>query len=406
MLAARLGAWLRKTGERWAKAAFSEKLAVALALAAVIYTVVTGAAELRYQARAREALAQVKAARLAAGAVSAQYYATGRPYADQTSPDGFADGVADAIETLGALPGTVTLLQIGGNGYTVEKLLYCENGMYAIYDAAEGTGSIDHACMRMATYYEREHKMNQQVGNSLMYPIILGVLIVAVIAILMTFVLPQFKPMFDQMETLPFLTQLLFDISDFVGANWPVLIVVVLLLILGGRILLAQPKVRRQWDRFILHAPVVGVLNRKICTARFASTLSNLYGSGVPIITTLGAARDAIGNRWIESQFGDALDSIRAGHSLSQAIAGIDGFETKLSSSIAVGEETGRLDSLLATISETLDYEAEMTTKRLVTLLEPVMIVIMGSVVGGVVAAVIVPIYQSYGTIGSSSGAI
>ena len=126
MLAARLGAWLRKTGERWAKAAFSEKLAVALALAAVIYTVVTGAAELRYQARAREALAQVKAARLAAGAVSAQYYATGRPYADQTSPDGFADGVADAIETLGALPGTVTLLQIGGNGYAVEKLLYCE----------------------------------------------------------------------------------------------------------------------------------------------------------------------------------------------------------------------------------------------------------------------------------------
>ena len=86
MLAARLGAWLRKTGERWAKAAFSEKLAVALALAAVIYTVVTGAAELRYQARAREALAQVKAARLAAGAVSAQYYATGRPYADQWTP--------------------------------------------------------------------------------------------------------------------------------------------------------------------------------------------------------------------------------------------------------------------------------------------------------------------------------
>ena len=170
--------------------------------------------------------------------------------------------------------------------------------------------------------------------------------------------------------------------------------------------LLAQPRIRRQWDRFILHAPVVGVLNRKICTARFASTLSNLYGSGVPIITTLGAARDSIGNRWIESQFGTALDSIRAGHSLSQSIAAIDGFEVKLASSIAVGEETGKLDSLLATISETLDYEAEMATKRLVTLLEPVMIVIMGLVVGGVVAAVIVPIYQSYGTIGASSGAI
>ena len=154
--------------------------------------------------------------------------------------------------------------------------------LLAMIRSAEGTGSIDHACARMATYYEREHKMNQQVGNSMMYPIILSVLIVGVIAILMTFVLPQFKPMFDQMETLPFLTQLLFDVSDFVGANWPVLLVVAALIVFGGKLLLAQPKVRRQWDRFILHAPVVGVLNRKICTARFASTLSNLYGSGVP----------------------------------------------------------------------------------------------------------------------------
>ena len=280
------------------------------------------------------------------------------------------------------------------------------NLLLAMIRSAEGTGSIDHACTRMATYYEREHKMNQQVGNSMMYPLILCVLIVAVIAILMTFVLPQFKPMFDQMEKLPFLTQLLFDASDFVGANWPLLLVALALLFFGFKLLLAQPRIRRQWDRFILHAPVVGVLNRKICTARFASTLSNLYGSGVPIITTLGAARDSIGNRWIESQFGTALDSIRAGHSLSQSIAAIDGFEAKLASSIAVGEETGKLDSLLATISETLDYEAEMATKRLVTLLEPVMIVIMGLVVGGVVAAVIVPIYQSYGTIGASSGAI
>lgn len=280
------------------------------------------------------------------------------------------------------------------------------NLLLAMIRSAEGTGSIDHACTRMATYYEREHKMNQQVGNSMMYPLILCVLIVAVIAILMTFVLPQFKPMFDQMEKLPFLTQLLFDASDFVGANWPLLLVALALLFFGCKLLLAQPRIRRQWDRFILHAPVVGVLNRKICTARFASTLSNLYGSGVPIITTLGAARDSIGNRWIESQFGTALDSIRAGHSLSQSIAAIDGFEVKLASSIAVGEETGKLDSLLATISETLDYEAEMATKRLVTLLEPVMIVIMGLVVGGVVAAVIVPIYQSYGTIGASSGAI
>lgn len=137
MPAARLGAWLRHTGERWAKAAFAEKLAVLLALGAVLYTIVTGAAELRYQARAREALAQVKAARLAASAVSAQCYSAGQTFADQTSADGFANGIAKEIRTLGSLPGTVTLLQIDPNGYTVQRLLYQENGMY-IYDADGG----------------------------------------------------------------------------------------------------------------------------------------------------------------------------------------------------------------------------------------------------------------------------
>lgn len=148
-----------------------------------------------------------------------------------------------------------------------------------------------------------------------------------------------------------------------------------------------------------LHAPVIGKLNQKICTARFARTLSNLYSSGVPIVATLIASRDAVGNRWIISQFDEVLDKVRAGNSLSESLALVDGFEQSMSSSIAVGEETGKLDELLATISETLDFEAEVATKRLVTLLEPIMIVIMGLIVAFVVVAVILPIYQSYGTI-------
>ena len=115
------------------------------------------------------------------------------------------------------------------------------------------------------------------------------------------------------------------------------------------------------------------------------------------------ASRDAVGNRWIISQFDEVLDRVRAGNSLSESLALVDGFEQSMSSSIAVGEETGKLDELLATISETLDFEAEVATKRLVTLLEPIMIVIMGLIVAFVVVAVILPIYQSYGTIGQSS---
>ena len=128
----------------------------------------------------------------------------------------------------------------------------------------------------MGRYYDREHKVNQQVGNSLMYPIILSVMIVGVIAILMGFVVPQFMPMFEQMDSLPLPTVILFAVSDFVSANWVLIILVAAFLVVGGRIALAQPAVRRQWDRMQLHAPVIGKLNQKICTARFARTLSNL----------------------------------------------------------------------------------------------------------------------------------
>ena len=277
--------------------------------------------------------------------------------------------------------------------------------LIAMTRSAEGTGSIDASFLRMGRYYDREHKVNQQVGNSLMYPIILLVMIVGVIAILMGFVVPQFMPMFEQMDSLPLPTVVLFAVSDFVSANWVLIILVAAFQVVGGRIALAQPAVRRQAvdPHGSCTSPVIGKLNQKICTARFARTLSNLYSSGVPIVATLIASRDAVGNRWIISQFDEVLDKVRAGNSLSESLALVDGFEQSMSSSIAVGEETGKLDELLATISETLDFEAEVATKRLVTLLEPIMIVIMGVIVAFVVVAVILPIYQSYGTIGQSS---
>ena len=278
--------------------------------------------------------------------------------------------------------------------------------LLAMTRSAETTGSIDESFLRMGSYYDREHRMNQQVGNSMMYPLILAVLTVGVLVVLMTFVIPQFKDMFDQMESLPFLTELLFSVSDLVAAHWLSLALCIFVLVMGLRVLMTLPAVRLQWDWLSLHAPLVGKLNRKICTARFARTLSNLYSGGVPIVATLISARDAVDNTWIASQFDTVLRNVRAGHSLSDTLGAVDGFEKKMSASIAVGEETGKLDSLLATISETLDYEAESATKRLVTLLEPLMIVIMAVIVGCVVVAVIMPIYLSYGTIGGSANAI
>ena len=268
--------------------------------------------------------------------------------------------------------------------------------------SAESTGSIDKACLRMANHYEKEHKLDQEVGNSLMYPAILGVLIVVVLLILMGYVVPQFEEMFAQMETLPLPTVILLGISDFLKSHWLLVALGAAVLTVGVRSLFLVPEVRLQWDRFILHAPVVGKLNRKICTARFARTLSNLYSSGVPIVMALQSGQQTVGNRWIASQFDGVLTSVRAGHPLSESLKEVDGFERKLSSTVMVGEETGKLDSMLATTSETMDYEAEMATKKLMTLIEPVMIVVMAVMVAFVIIAVILPIYLSYGTIGGS----
>ena len=274
--------------------------------------------------------------------------------------------------------------------------------LVAMLRSAESTGSIDKACLRMANHYEKEHKLDQEVGNSLMYPAILGVLIVVVLLILMGYVVPQFEEMFAQMETLPLPTVLLLGISDFLKSHWLLVALGAAVLTVGVRSLFLVPEVRLQWDRFILHAPVVGKLNRKICTARFARTLSNLYSSGVPIVMALQSGQQTVGNRWIASQFDGVLTSVRAGHPLSESLKEVDGFERKLSSTVMVGEETGKLDSMLATTSETMDYEAEMATKKLMTLIEPVMIVVMAVMVAFVIIAVILPIYLSYGTIGGS----
>ena len=274
--------------------------------------------------------------------------------------------------------------------------------LVAMLRSAESTGSIDKACLRMANHYEKEHKLDQEVGNSLMYPAILGVLIVVVLLILMGYVVPQFEEMFAQMETLPLPTVILLGISDFLKSHWLLVELGAAVLTVGVRSLFLVPEVRLQWDRFILHAPVVGKLNRKICTARFARTLSNLYSSGVPIVMALQSGQQTVGNRWIASQFDGVLTSVRAGHPLSESLKEVDGFERKLSSTVMVGEETGKLDSMLATTSETMDYEAEMATKKLMTLIEPVMIVVMAVMVAFVIIAVILPIYLSYGTIGGS----
>lgn len=270
--------------------------------------------------------------------------------------------------------------------------------------SAENTGGLDTICDQMAEYYDKEYRLQQKVKSAMVYPKILTVLIIGVVAIIMGFVIPQFKTLFDQMESLPVSTTILLAISNFVKNRWYVIIFVAFVLYMAIRILKTFPAIRMLFARLELHAPVFGKLKKVIYTARFSRTLSSLYSAGIPIVTCLTIAKTTIGNAYIEKQFDDMIANVRSGATLSEGIGKIDGFVKKLSSTIGVGEETGALDSMLTSIADQMDYDSEMATQRLVALLEPAMIVIMAVVVGFVIISVITPIYGSYQAISNSAG--
>ncbi len=271
--------------------------------------------------------------------------------------------------------------------------------MLGMVRSGEGSGNIDAVMNRLSLHYERENRLKGQVRSAMTYPAVLLVLCVAVVILIVTFILPQFEELFNEMESLPAVTEMLMGASDFLVNQWYVALLVVAILAVILRIVLKIPRVRYGIDYMKVHMPVVGKLNKVIYTARFSRTLSSLYSSGMPIASALQTAGDTVGNVYVRSQFDQVITMVRSGIPLSQALRGVDGFLRKLSSSILVGEESGRLDAMLDSIALTMEEEAESATKRLVTMLEPVLICIMAFLVGFIIVAVMLPVYESYSAI-------
>ncbi len=269
-----------------------------------------------------------------------------------------------------------------------------------MFRASESSGGLDDTAMRVATQYLKEDRLNSKVKSAMTYPKILMGIIVLVVLVIFGYVMPQFKTLFDSMTSLPIPTQIMMAISDFVKRRWYVLIIVAVFVYILIYFLKKIPKVQYYFDKAQIHLPKFGKLFKVIYTARFARTLSSLYSSGIPIIYCLDTAAKTIGNTYIESQFKKVVADTMAGVPLSTAVGGVDGFMKKLESSIRVGEEAGALDSMLDSIADDMEFESERAIGQMVAYLEPVMIVIMAAIVGFIMVSVIVPIYQSYSTIG------
>ncbi len=269
-----------------------------------------------------------------------------------------------------------------------------------MFRSAESSGNIDSTALRLAIQYRKEKELEETVKNALTYPKILTCLIIAVVGIIFGFIIPQFEELFSEIPVLPLSTRILLGISEFVSNYWYVIIILAFLVWMFGGIISRIPAVRLQIDKIKVNGPW-GKLQKVIYSARFARTMSSLYSAGIPIDQCLSIARQTIGNAYIESQFTQVINFVQAGGLLSEALYNVDGFVSKLPAVVKVGEETGALDSMLVSAADNLDFASEQAMNRLVKYVEPIMIVVMAMIVGFIMIGVIVPIYQSYSTIGA-----
>lgn len=268
-----------------------------------------------------------------------------------------------------------------------------------MYKSGEASGQMEGTARKMADHYEKEHKLRGKIKSAMTYPVILFAITIIVVALIFTLILPQFFTLFEGIE-LPAITQLMINISTSMTTYWYVYIIALIIIIVLGSFLLTVPSIKKALDQFKLKIPKIGKLMKIIYTARFARTLSSLYSSGLAMINALTISGATIGNTYLQGQFPHAIEQVRNGEPLSASIQTIHGFDAKLVSTIYIGEESGNLDEMLESVADAFDYEAEMATARLVTFIEPIMIIIMAVIVGGIMLSVMLPIMTLYQNIG------
>ena len=267
--------------------------------------------------------------------------------------------------------------------------------------AGEAGGTLDVSVSRMADHFDKEHKLTNKVKGAMTYPIILLVIALAVVLILVTFVLPTITQMFAAKD-MPLSTKILLGFSHIIIAYWWQIILILIGIVFLIRYLLRMPSFRLQYDKFILFMPVIGKLNQTIYSARCSRTFASLYLSGVPALDMLMITGKVLSNSYLEKMFDDVIAGVSRGEFISTAIQATGAFDPMLSSMIYIGEEAGALGDILSKTADYFDNESDAAIQRMVALMEPIMIVVLGVMVAFIVVSIMQPMFQMYDTIGNT----
>lgn len=283
-----------------------------------------------------------------------------------------------------------TLAQALGHYETVFPEIY-----RALVKAGEASGELGRVLLRLADYTEARQALRQKVGLAFVYPAIVTLVALMVIAGLLVYVVPQVVGVFQHThQTLPWLTRLLIGLSAALQASWAYLLGGVIAAGLGVRILFRREGIRYRWHLRLLRLPVFGRMVRGLNTARMASTMAILSASGVPLLVSLQAASGVMSNLPMRRALEEASKRVREGVGLSRSLAGTGLFPPILIHLIASGESSGRLDAMLDRAATQQEQEISSYISVLVSLLEPVLILIMGAIVLMIVLAILLPIIE------------
>jgi len=261
--------------------------------------------------------------------------------------------------------------------------------------AGESSGRLDEILDRMAAYLEKTDALQRKITSSLFYPAFVSALAAGITTFLVIVIVPKFRDIFTSLGgRLPLPTRILLDVSDFMRRTFALELLLVAAVAVLWRLYLMTPAGRLWFDRTVLKIPVVGALLQKGVIARFARTLATLTKSGVPILSALEIVAKTSGNMVVERAVMAARASIKEGQNIADPLSRSTVFPAMATRMIAVGEKTGELEKMLTKIAEFYESEVDAAVAGLTSLIEPVVIAVLGVVIGGIVVALFLPVFQ------------
>ena len=267
--------------------------------------------------------------------------------------------------------------------------------------AGEASGSLDTVMQRMSVHYEQEFKINNKIKSAMVYPAILSVVSIIVVIFLLTVVMPTFVSMFEGSGVpLPLPTRILIGISNFLQRFWWVLAILAGVFVYLTRRIGTTPGGRKMYDRWKLRLPLYKSLSTKIVSGRFCRTMSTMLSSGIPLMVSLESVAGAVGNTVVGEGILSVREDVRKGVALSIPIRRTGLFPPMVDNMIKIGEESGTLDDILDKTANFYDEEVEVEIQRLLTFVEPGMIIIMGVIIGFIVISMMMPMFNLAATIG------